>query len=153
MGTTSYAPTAVPVSKRGTSRRILTLGRPWLSSEHMLRHSDEPSRPDTIHPESVARARAGQVNDDDLTGLADIFQILASPSRLRIVEALAAAELCVCDLSEVVDLSQSAVSHHLRPLRQLRLVRVRREGRRAYYRLDDEHVTTLFKTGMEHVRE
>jgi DNA-binding transcriptional ArsR family regulator len=106
-----------------------------------------------IHPEAVEAARAHQVTEDDLTDLADIFQILASPSRLRIVEALAAAELCVCDLAEVVGLSQSAVSHHLRPLRQLRLVRVRKEGRMAFYRLDDEHVTTLFQTGMEHVRE
>ena len=119
----------------------------------MLTHSDDRPAADTIHPEAVALARSGQVSHDDLTGLADIFQILASPSRLRIVEALAAAELCVCDLAEVVELSQSAVSHHLRPLRQLRLVRVRKEGRRAYYRLDDDHVTTLFKTGMEHVRE
>jgi len=106
-----------------------------------------------IHPQAVEAARARQVSEEDLTDLADIFQMLASPGRLRIVEALATAELCVCDLAEVVGLSQSAVSHHLRPLRQLRLVRVRKEGRMAFYSLDDDHITTLFQTGMEHVRE
>ncbi len=106
-----------------------------------------------VHPEAVERARAAQAREVELEDLADLFQILGSPTRLRIVEALGAAELCVCDLAEVVGVSQSAVSHHLRHLRQLRLVRFRKEGRMAFYRLDDDHVTTLFTTALEHVRE
>ena len=106
-----------------------------------------------VHPDAVDAVRAIQARSEDLEELADVFQMLASPTRLRIVEALAAQELCVCDLSEAVGVSQSAVSHHLRHLRQMRLVRFRKEGRMAYYRLDDDHVTTLFQTGMEHVRE
>lgn len=106
-----------------------------------------------VHPENVEAVRTHQAPSADIGSLADVFQVLASPTRLRIVEALAARELCVCDLSEAVGVSQSAVSHHLRHLRQLRLVRFRKEGRMAYYRLDDDHVTTLFETGMEHVRE
>ena len=90
---------------------------------------------------------------DELAHLADIFQLLASPTRLRIVEALSRRELCVCDLAEVVDVSESAVSHHLRQMRQLRIVRYRKEGRQAYYRLDDDHVADLFALGLEHVRE
>jgi ArsR family transcriptional regulator len=104
-------------------------------------------------PESVARALAARAPDADVEALADIFQLLASPTRLRIVEALAGGELCVCDLSDVVGVSQSAVSHHLRQMRQMRLVRYAKRGRMAYYRLDDDHVTQLLDTGLEHVRD
>ena len=106
-----------------------------------------------IHEDVVHAALRGQALDDELTHLADTFQMLASPSRLRIVEALAGQEMCVCDLSAVVGVSQSAVSHHLRQLRQMRIVANRKEGRMAYYRLDDGHIAELFRTGLEHVRE
>lgn len=102
---------------------------------------------------AVAAARRERSDDGHLAHLADTFQILANPTRLRIVEALARRELCVCDLAAVVESSQSSVSHHLRRLREMRLVRHRREGRMTYYRLDDAHVTELFELGMEHVRE
>lgn len=102
---------------------------------------------------AVAAARAARADDEDLAHLADTFQMLASPTRLRIVEALAERELCVCDLSAVVDVSESAVSHHLRQMRQMRIVRYRKEGRMAYYRLDDGHVAQLFNLGLDHVRE
>ena len=69
------------------------------------------------------------------------------------MEALSRRELCVCDLAAAVDASQSSVSHHLRQLRQMRIVRYRKEGRMAYYRLDDDHISALFETGLEHVRE
>lgn len=106
-----------------------------------------------VHEAAVHAALAGRAEDDELAYLADTFQMLASPTRLRIVEALAERELCVCDLAAVVGASQSAVSHHLRQLRQLRIVRYRKDGRMAYYRLDDDHVATLFLTGLDHVRE
>lgn len=102
---------------------------------------------------AVAAVRAAQAAPDELAHLADIFQLLASPTRLRIVEALLLRELCVCDLAALVGVSESAVSHHLRQLRQLRIVRYRKEGRMAYYRLDDAHVEALFQVGLEHVRE
>lgn len=98
----------------------------------------------------AAGERAGE---EDMAYLADTFQILANETRLRIVEALARRELCVRDLAAAVGSSQSAVSHHLRQLRQMRIVRYRKEGRMAYYRLDDEHVSALFRLGLEHVRE
>jgi DNA-binding transcriptional ArsR family regulator len=104
-------------------------------------------------PRAVARAQAERCSEAELAALSDTFQILASPVRLRIVHALSQRELCVCDLARVVDASVSAVSHHLRQLRQMRLVRCRRRGRMAYYRLDDEHVAKLFAMGLEHVRE
>jgi ArsR family transcriptional regulator, lead/cadmium/zinc/bismuth-responsive transcriptional repressor len=106
-----------------------------------------------IHEKAVEAALAGRAEEDEIAYLADTFQMLANPTRLRVVEALAERELCVCDLAAVVGASQSAVSHQLRQLRQMRMVRYRKESRMAYYRLDDPHVAALFGTGLEHVRE
>jgi ArsR family transcriptional regulator len=106
-----------------------------------------------VHEDAVHAALRGRAADTELAWLSDIFQALASQTRLRIVEALAERELCVCDLAAVVGASASAVSHHLRQLRQLRVVRYRRDGRMAYYRLDDDHIAVLFRTGLDHVRD
>lgn len=108
---------------------------------------------EAIHPETVDAARADLCGADELTLIADTFQILANPTRLQIVRALAGRELCVCDLAVLVGASQSSVSHHLRQLRQMRLVRYRREGRMAFYSLDDDHVARLVEVGLDHVRE
>jgi DNA-binding transcriptional ArsR family regulator len=85
--------------------------------------------------------------------LAETFRILGDPTRLRIVDALADGELCVCDISERVGISESAVSHQLRLMRSMRIVRGRREGRCVYYTLDDQHVLSLFQQGLRHVTE
>lgn len=106
-----------------------------------------------VAPEDVAHARERLCDEDELTLIADTFQILANPTRLRIVGALSGRELCVNDLAAAVEASPSAVSHHLRQLRQMRLVRHRRDGRLTYYRLDDDHVARLYELGLEHVRE
>ena len=108
---------------------------------------------DVVDERAVRAAAAEQAPDDEITYLADTFQVLANPTRLRLVEALGSRELCVCDLAAIAGVSQSAVSHHLRQLRQLRIVRYRKEGRMAFYRLDDACVVTLLRTGLEHVRE
>jgi ArsR family transcriptional regulator len=106
-----------------------------------------------IDDEAVREAWARRAPEGDIGRLAETFQVLASPTRLRIIEALAGGELCVCDLAALTGVSQSAVSHHLRMMRALRLVRYRKEARMAYYRLDDDHIGMLFGTGLEHVRE
>jgi len=106
-----------------------------------------------IHPAHVRAARAALCSEAELTLTADTFQILANPTRLQIVCALAQRELCVGDLAAVVDASPSAVSHHLRQLRQMRLVRHRREGKLTFYSLADDHVAQLLDLGLEHVRE
>lgn len=106
-----------------------------------------------VHEDAVHEALRDQPDFESLTYLSDTFQVLANPTRLQIVRALAGRELCVCDLAAVVDSSQSAVSHHLRQLRQMRIVRYRKQGRMAYYRLDDEHITALVQIGLEHVGE
>lgn len=106
-----------------------------------------------VHEDAVEEALQGRTAEHLLVHVSDTFQLLASPTRLRIVEALAVRELCVCDLSAVVGVSQSAVSHHLRQMRQMRLVRYRKEGRIAYYRLDDPCIESVFAIALEHVRE
>lgn len=121
----------------------------------MFNRSFDPDLCDVeiVHQDAVHAALADGTDDETLTWLSDTFQVLSNPTRLRIVEALVGRELCVCDLAAVVGASQSAVSHHLRQLRHMRLVAYRRDGRMAYYRLDDDHVVRLMAIGLEHVRE
>jgi ArsR family transcriptional regulator len=88
-----------------------------------------------------------------VTTLAETFKVLGDPTRLRIAYALAREELCVCDLATVLGVSQSVVSHSLRALRQMRLVRYRKEGKIAYYALDDDHIGALLAEGFRHVEE
>jgi DNA-binding transcriptional ArsR family regulator len=105
-----------------------------------------------IHEDQVHAARAGLLEDAAAANLAETFGALADPTRLRIISALSTGELCVCDLAAVLGMSQSAVSHQLRFLRALRLVRGRKEGRIVYYNLDDEHIRDLYQRGLEHIR-
>ena len=101
----------------------------------------------------VRKIRAALVQPDAVQGLADTFSALGDPTRVRILDALSHGELCVCDLAAVLKLSQSAVSHQLRLLRGLRLVRPRRDGRVVFYSLDDQHIISLFKQTLQHVEE
>jgi len=86
-------------------------------------------------------------------GVADVFKLLGDPSRVRLIDALSHGERCVCDLAQLVGMSESAVSHQLRLLRAARLVRVRRAGRMAYYSLDDHHVIGVLHDTRKHVEE
>ncbi len=106
-----------------------------------------------MNEDAVRAALRSRSAEEDIGRLAEMFGILGSSTRLRLLEALAEQELCVCDLSAVVGVSQSAVSHHLRLLRQLRMVSFRKEGRMAYYRLNDEHVAGIIDSGLSHARE
>ena len=101
----------------------------------------------------VRKIRAALVAPDAVQGLADTFNALGDPTRVRILDALSHGELCVCDLAAVLKLSQSAVSHQLRLLRGLRLVRPRRDGRIVFYSLDDQHIISLFRQTLQHVEE
>ena len=90
--------------------------------------------------------------EDGIDMLARIFKALGDPSRLRIIYVLALAPLCVCDIASLLDMTQSSISHHLRVLRDLNLVKFRREGKLVIYSLDDEHVYKLFEEGLEHTK-
>ena len=113
--------------------------------------SDERCAETYIHQERVQAILPHVLEDATAVRLAETFKALSDPSRVRIVSLLAETELCVCDLAAALGMSQSAVSHQLRTLRDLHLVRWRREGRQIFYALDDEHVTDLFQRGLEHV--
>lgn len=105
-----------------------------------------------IHGDKVRRARTALAPDEQVQRLADVFKALGDPTRVRIIQALLVGELCVCDLAEVLGMTQSAVSHQLRVLRGLYLVRNRREGKEVFYSLDDEHVMQLLAQAQDHVR-
>jgi len=104
--------------------------------------------------EEKAMQAARQLPDDaTLQDLAETFKVLSSPTRLKILHALSGQELCVCDLAALLRSTESAVSHQLRLLRGMRLVRYRRKGKLAFYSLDDHHVHQLFQAGLEHMEE
>jgi ArsR family transcriptional regulator len=104
-----------------------------------------------VDGDKVRQAHSQLIDGSAAIWLAELFKALADPSRVRIISALTHTELCVHDLAAALDMSQSAVSHQLRSLREMRLVRYRKEGRHVYYQLDDEHIRDLFRRGLEHV--
>jgi len=106
-----------------------------------------------VDPARVAGLRQALIGPGSVSALAEIFRALGDPTRVRMLDALSHGELCVCDLAQLVELSQSATSHQLRLLRALRLVRSRRAGRMVFYTLDDRHIVTLFRQGLRHVEE
>jgi ArsR family transcriptional regulator, lead/cadmium/zinc/bismuth-responsive transcriptional repressor len=123
------------------------------------RHRPAGTAPDDVcevfqaDPETIARVRARMVAEPVAADLADTFRALGDPTRVRILDAISEGELCVCDLATLVGLSESAVSHQLRLLRHMRLVRARRHGRMVFYSLDDHHIIELFAQGLRHVQE
>ncbi len=106
-----------------------------------------------VHLDRVAKAREDSLDRKALDRLSLIFKLLGDPTRLRLVTALRGGEMCVCDLAATLGLSESAISHQLRRLRDSALVKNRREGPVLYYSLDDDHVTDLLRLGLEHVTE
>jgi len=101
----------------------------------------------------VASRRASLIGARTVEALAETFRALGDPTRVRILDALAAGELCVCDIASLVGISESAASHQLRLLRGLRLVRPRRAGRQVYYAVDDHHILELLNQARTHVEE
>lgn len=97
--------------------------------------------------------RSQLLQADTVVALADIFKVLGDPTRVRILDVLSRGEKCVCHLAQLLGLTESAVSHQLRLLRNTRIVRTRREGRLIYYSIDDKHVLTVFRQGLRHVEE
>jgi ArsR family transcriptional regulator, lead/cadmium/zinc/bismuth-responsive transcriptional repressor len=106
-----------------------------------------------LHVEGIRTLRPALIAPGLATTLAETFRALGDPTRVRILDALSRAELCVCDIAALLSISESAISHQLRLLRSLRLVRSRRAGRMVFYALDDDHITRLFAQGLEHVEE
>ncbi len=105
-----------------------------------------------VHVDEVREVRAAMPTVSEIGVTSGLFAALGDPTRLRMMSALATHPLCVCDLAASLRMSQSAVSHQLRVLRQHGLVRSEREGRRVYYQLDDDHVATLVSQALAHGR-
>jgi ArsR family transcriptional regulator len=106
-----------------------------------------------IHEDVISRVRDGLSEDGKLRRTAEMFKAVSDPTRLKIINALILSEMCVCDIAALMDMSQPAVSHHLKVLRQLHLVKYRRDGKVVYYELDDEHVRNVFYQGLLHASE
>jgi ArsR family transcriptional regulator, lead/cadmium/zinc/bismuth-responsive transcriptional repressor len=106
-----------------------------------------------LAPARVAALKTALLSESSVGALADTFKLLGDSTRVRILDALSRSELCVRDIARLLGLSESAVSHQLRLLRGLRLVRPRRDGRMIFYTLDDQHIVRLFEQGLEHVEE
>jgi DNA-binding transcriptional ArsR family regulator len=102
---------------------------------------------------SAAAREADLLTSDTVQAIAATFAVLGDPTRVRILDALSGGELCVCDIAMLVGLSESAVSHQLRLLRGMRLVRRRRAGRQVFYTLDDQHIVQLLRLAVTHVQE
>lgn len=92
-------------------------------------------------------------DEERLYDLAELFKVFGDTTRIRILYVLFEAEMCVCDIAQILNMTQSAISHQLRILKQARLVRNRREGKQIYYSLADEHVRTIIGQGMDHIEE
>ncbi len=101
----------------------------------------------------VKSARQVLSPDREILSLAETFRTLGDPTRVKILQALSVEELCVCDLAKLLGISESATSHQLRVLRSQKLVRYRKEGKMAFYSLDDAHIDGLMKEALRHVRE
>ena len=106
-----------------------------------------------VHPAALERVRSLLPPDEELYDLAELFKIFGDSTRLKILYALLEGELCVCDLAGLMAVSQSAVSHQLRTLKNSKLVKFRREGKTFYYSLADSHVERILSQGMEHIEE
>jgi DNA-binding transcriptional ArsR family regulator len=106
-----------------------------------------------IHDDILSKVRKEMTEDSRLVQMAELFKALDDPTRLKIINALLLAEMCVCDISALLNMTQPAISHHLKVLRQTQLIKYRREGKIVYYSLDDDHVELLFRQGLAHVIE
>lgn len=106
-----------------------------------------------IHEDTVNMVRGKMPLEENLYDLAELFKVFGDTTRIKILWALAESEMCVCDIAALLNMTQSAISHQLRVLKQARLVKFRREGKIVYYSLDDEHIKRIFDQGLTHINE
>jgi ArsR family transcriptional regulator len=106
-----------------------------------------------LHPMTVRKVLKQMPPEEALTDLSDFFKLFSDKTRIGILWALSRSEMCVCDLSMLLKMKQPAISQHLKSLRQMRIVRTRREGKAIYYALDDEHIRTVLDFGLQHIKE
>ena len=106
-----------------------------------------------IHEDIVNETKNKMPEDEMLYDLAELFKVFGDTTRIKILYALFSNEMCVCDIANLLNMSQSAISHQLRVLKQARLVKFRKEGKTVYYSLDDSHISQIFDCGLNHIQE
>lgn len=106
-----------------------------------------------VHDDAINKVSKKMPPQERVKELADFYKVFADATRVRILCVLLESELCVCDLAEVLGMTQSAISHQLRVLKQAKLVKNRRDGKTVYYSLADGHIQTIISQGMEHITE
>ncbi len=115
--------------------------------------NDERCDCNIIHEDLIEKVRSVLPNPENLSLLADFFKVFGDPTRIKILSSLAESEMCVCDIAYLLNMTQSAISHQLRVLKQARLVKNRKEGKVVYYSLDDNHVKQIIDQGLVHIGE
>lgn len=106
-----------------------------------------------VHEDVVKSVTAKMPDEDELYDLAEIFKVFGDSTRIKILYVLFESEMCVCDIAQLLNMNQSAISHQLKILKQSRLVKSRREGKAVFYSLADGHVRTIINQGLEHIEE
>lgn len=119
----------------------------------MAEQSIERCEQTFVHEELVEKVNREMPEEEELYDLAELFKVFGDSTRIRILFVLFEAEVCVCDLAEVLHMTQSAISHQLKILKQAKLVSARREGKSVFYSLADDHVRTIIAQGREHIEE
>ena len=107
----------------------------------------------SVHEDVVKAVTAKMPDEDELYDLAEIFKVFGDSTRIKILYVLFESEMCVCDIAQLLNMNQSAISHQLKILKQSRLVKSRREGKAVFYSLADGHVRTIINQGLEHIEE
>lgn len=106
-----------------------------------------------VHKDIVEKVRKSMPDEDELYDLAELYKVFADSTRIKILYVLFESEMCVCDIAQLLEISQSAISHQLRVLKQAKLVKFRRDGKTIFYSLADDHVRTIMDQGIEHIEE
>ena len=105
------------------------------------------------HEDIIEKVKKQMPGEEELYDLAELFKVFADSTRIKILYVLFESEMCVCDIAQLIEMSQSAISHQLRVLKQAKLVMFRREGKTVFYSLSDDHVRTMINQGIEHIKE
>ena len=124
-----------------------------MNPAEQLRANTDPHSCNILHPMTVRKVSKQMPSEAALNGLAEFFKLFSDKTRVGILWALSLSEMCVCDLSMLLKMKQPAISQHLKGLRQMRIVRTRRDGKVIYYALDDEHIRTVLTFGLQHTKE
>ncbi|TCL55464.1 ArsR family transcriptional regulator [Kineothrix alysoides] len=106
-----------------------------------------------VHKDVIHKVNEQMPEEDKLYDLADFFKVFADSTRIKMLYVLMCSEMCVCDLAQILNMTQSAISHQLRTLKQMDLVRNRREGKTVFYSLADGHIKTILSQGLDHIEE